>query len=276
MRDLIAREALVWRTQITTLARAEIGRSLFSKRSLPLYLLVAMPLAIMVLRAVFMPESLRRNPVQATTEFAGVFHFFLLRFIIFFANALIFVRLFRGEILERSFHYTLLAPVRRPVLVVGKYLGGVVSAWLLLLPTVALSYLLIHLPHGRQGLDLLTSGSGLAHLVSYFLITALACMAYGALFMLAGLYFKNPMVPAIVFLGWETLTPFLPPVLKALSIVHYLVALTPVPVSLSAFALLSRPMSGWVAVVTPMLTAAVFVFLAALKTRHLEISYAVD
>ena len=202
MRDLIAREAPIWRTQITTLARAEVARSLFSKRSLPLYLLVAMPLAVMVLRAIFMPESLRANPVQATTEFAGVFHFFLLRFIIFFANALIFVRLFRGEILERSFHYTLLAPVRRPVLVVGKYLGGVVSAWLLLLPTVALSYLLIHLPHGRQGLELLTSGRGLAHLVSYFLITALACMAYGALFMLAGLFFKNPMVPAIVFLGW--------------------------------------------------------------------------
>ncbi|MFV2071204.1 MAG: hypothetical protein ACC742_00945 [Thermoanaerobaculales bacterium] len=276
MRDILAEEAQIWRTQITTLARAEIGRSLLSKRSLPLYLLVAMPTVLMLLRAVFMPESLRANPVQATTEFAGLFQFFLLRFIIFFANALIFVRLFRGEILERSFHYTLLAPIRRPVLVVGKYVGGVISAWLLLMPTVAISYLLIHLPHRRPGLEFMTSGGGLAHLISYFLITALGCVAYGALFMLAGLFFKNPVVPAILFLGWETLTPFLPPLLKALSIVHYLVALTPVPVSLSAFALLSRPMPGWVAVVAPIITSAILVFLAVLKTRRLEISYAVD
>ena len=81
------------------------------------------------------------------------------------------------------------------------------------------------------------SGTGIAHLASYLLIVVLACFAYGALFMLAGLFFKNPMVPAILFLGWETMTPFLPTFLKVLSFVHYLVSFAPVPVNLGAFAL---------------------------------------
>jgi hypothetical protein len=38
--------------------------------------------------------------------------------------------------------------------------------------------------------------------------------------MLAGLFFKNPMVPAVLFLGWEFLTPFLPTLLKAEEFTH--------------------------------------------------------
>ncbi len=39
------------------------------------------------------------------------------------------------------------------------------------------------------------------------------------------------MVPAVLFLGWEVLTPFLPGFLKMLSVVHYLGSLEPVPIS---------------------------------------------
>ncbi|MBD3852422.1 MAG: hypothetical protein IFK93_14040, partial [Acidobacteria bacterium] len=90
---------VVQRRQVLTLARHEVGRSLFSRRSLAVYLLVGMPLALMLLRALFMPGSMRADATHATTQFAEVFHFFLLRFVVFFANAMIFVRLFRGEIL---------------------------------------------------------------------------------------------------------------------------------------------------------------------------------
>ena len=92
------------RRQLMTVARNEVIRSLFSRRSFAVYLLVAMPLALMLLRALFMPGSMRADATHATNEFAEVFHFFLLRFVVFFANAMIFVRLFRGEILEKSLH----------------------------------------------------------------------------------------------------------------------------------------------------------------------------
>jgi hypothetical protein len=104
----------------------------------------------------------------------------------------------------------------------------------------------------------------------------LACFAYGALFMLAGLYFKNPMVPAILFLGWEALTPFLPAFLKALSIVHYLVSFMPVPVTLGAFALLSRPVAWWLALPALFILASALVFIAARVARGLEVTYSAD
>jgi ABC-type transport system involved in multi-copper enzyme maturation permease subunit len=264
------------RRQIWTVAKNEIRRSLFSRRSLAVYLLVGMPLALMLLRALFMPGSARAHASIATNEFAEVFHFFLLRFVVFFANAMIFVRLFRGEMLEKSLHYTLLAPMPRTVLVAGKYLGGFLSACLVLVPTTALTYVLVYLPHGPAGVQMMFSGTGSANLASYALIVVLACLAYGALFMLAGLFFKNPMVPAVLFLGWETLTPFLPTFLKVLSFVHYLVSFTPVPVSLGAFALLASPVPRWIAFLALIVSSAVLVFLASRVARRLEVTYSAD
>jgi ABC-type transport system involved in multi-copper enzyme maturation permease subunit len=269
-------QARVRRLQVRTLAIAEVRRSLFSARALPLLLLVGMPLVLMILRALFIPGSQRANPSVATTEFAEVFNFFLLRFVVFFANAVIFVRLFRGEILEQSLHLTLLAPLPRRVLVIGKYLGGVLSAVLVLIPATVLTYVLVYLPHGARGFALMFSGDGLAHLASYLLIVVLACISYGAFFLLAGLFFKNPMVPAVLFLGWELLTPFLPQLLKSLSLVHYLVSFTPVPVTVAAFAILAQPVAWWAALAALLAATAVLVWLASLVAGKLEISYSAD
>lgn len=271
-----AEGARLRRIQVRALAAAEVRRSLLSTRALAVVLLIAMPLALMALRAIFMPDSLRASPTRATSEFAEVFHFFLLRFIVFFANALIFVRLFRGEILEQSLHHTLLAPMRRDVLVAGKFLGGLATALLVLLPTTVLTFLLVYLPHGRAGRAIMLSGAGLADLAGYLLIVALACLAYGSLFLLAGLYFKNPMVPAVLFLGWEMLTPFLPPLLKFLSFVHYLASFAPVPVTVRAFTLLAQPVAWPLALVALVAASALLVFLATRVARRLEISYAAD
>jgi ABC-type transport system involved in multi-copper enzyme maturation permease subunit len=264
------------RRQISTVALYEIRRSLLNRRSVAVYLLVGMPLALMLLRAIFMPSSMRADATHATSEFAEVFHFFLLRFVIFFANALIFVRLFRGEILEKSMHYTMLAPLRRDVLVVGKFLGGLLASTVILTFTTTLTYVLVYLPHASAGLRILLSGRGISHLMAYIFIVVLACVAYGALFMLAGLYFKNPMVPAVLFLGWEMLTPFLPTFLKILSFVHYLVSFSPVPVSLGAFALLAQPVPSWLAFLALLASSAGLVFLATRAARRLEVTYSAE
>lgn len=266
----------LWRRQITVLARQEIGRNLFSRRSLPVVLLAAMPIALALLRAVFLPESQRVHAAHTTTEFAQVFHFFFLRFIVFFGSAVLFVKLFRGEILERSFHYHLLAPVRREVLTVGKYVGGLVSSFVMLGATLVITTALFYLPHGADGLSHFASASGLKEVVAYLAITMLACAAYGAIFLLAGLYFKNPMVPAILFLGWEVATPFLPGFLKLLSVVHYLGSLEPVPISQGPFALMAQPVPGWLAVIALLTIAGGLVVLAAWKARTVEVTYATE
>jgi len=266
----------LWRRQATVLARQEIGRSLFSRRALPIYLLAAMPIGLALLRALFLPESQRSHPTHTTTEFAQVFHFFILRFIIFFSTALLFVKLFRGEILERSLHYHLLAPVRREVLAVGKYLGGLVSSALILGAMTAVTWLLFYLAHGSAGIDHVLSASAAGELAAYVFAAVLASAAYGALFLLAGLFFKNPMVPAVLFLGWEVLTPFLPGFLKVVSVVHYLGSLEPVPISQGPFALMAQPVPGWLAVVALVGIAAGLLAFAAWKTRGLEITYSTE
>ncbi len=266
----------LWRRQAWVVARQELSRSLFSRRALAVYLLAAMPIVLAVLRAVFLPEKLRQDPTRPTTEFAQMFQFFILRFIVFFANAVIFVRLFRGEILERSLHYSLLAPLRRDVLVAGKYVGGLLASTVILVPSTAITFLLMYAAHFPLGAATVFGPTTLGHLARYSVVVVLACIGYGALFMLAGLFFRNPMVPGILFLGWEVLTPFLPPFLKAISVVHYLNSLVPVPPKLGPLALLSQPVAPWIAVFGIAVVSAVSLLLCIRKAWRLEVTYATE
>ena len=64
---------------------------------------------------------------------AGIFQIFFLRPAVYFGCVGIFTYLFRGEVVERTLHYYFLSPVRREVLVAGKYLAGLVTAVVFLL-----------------------------------------------------------------------------------------------------------------------------------------------
>ena len=57
------------------------------------------------------------------------------------------MNLFRGELVDRSLHYYFLSSVRREVLVVTKYLSGLVTAIILFASTTIVSMLLLYLPH---------------------------------------------------------------------------------------------------------------------------------
>jgi fumarate reductase subunit C len=65
---------------------------------------------------------------------------------------------------------------------------------------------LLYLTRGPAALvEQLTSGHGWFELLSYVLVTVLAVVGYGAVFLAAGVFFKNPIVPAIAILGWESI-----------------------------------------------------------------------
>src|SRR5947199_1795513 len=88
-------------------------------------------------------HSNRHSIGEDSLVFAGLFHFYFLRLGIFFGCVGIFSNLFRGEMLEKTLHYYYLTPLRRELLVAGKYLAGLATALFLFVGSTLISFLLI-------------------------------------------------------------------------------------------------------------------------------------
>ena len=113
----------------------------------------------------------------------------------------------------------------------------------------------------------------MGHLGSYVLVTFLACVGYGAIFLTFGFFFKSPAMPALFIYGWETIHFLLPPLLKKTSVIHYLQSLCPVPLSEGPLAMLADAPPAWLAVLGPIALAVVLVTVSAFKIRKMEINY---
>lgn len=262
-----------WWSQLRAVVRLELRKGF--RRSFGLLLLALAPLFIVVLRMV-VPGGVRdaSDVAGATQFFAGLYQAFILRIVIFLACVAIFGNLIRRETLDRSLHYYFLSPLRRELLVVAKYLTGLIVSFGLFGLTTALSFLLAYLPHESTAVShFLFHGPGLGHLASYLLVTLLACVGYGAVFLFFGFFFKSPAMPALVVFGWEGIHFLLPPLLKEMSVIHYLQPLCPVPVSEGPLAMLSDAPAPWVSVVGLSALALVLVAVSAWKIRRMEITY---
>ena len=102
-------------------------------------------------------------------------------------------------------------PVRREVLVAGKFLSGLTAAIVIFGGSALLQFPAMFWHHGRELMDAyMFAGPGLSHLVSYFVAAVLACIGYGSLFLAAGVLFRNPLIPAALLLVWEGINGFLP------------------------------------------------------------------
>lgn len=217
--------------------------------------------------------------------FAAVYQFFFLRFAIFFGCVGVFMNLFRGEMLDKSLHFYLLAPIRREILVVAKYCAGLLATCVIFTASVALQLLAVFaLYDGATTSRMLNEGGGWGQVLAYIGITPLACLGYGSVFLLAGLLFKNPIIPAASILMWEGLNWFLPSMLKKISIIFYLQSLCPVPTNplgdiagpLRLLASTASPTPAPIAVAGLLIVAAAVVAFAALRARSLEINYSTE
>src|SRR6266542_2275889 len=133
----------LWLRQIRAIFRLEIEKNFLGRRSILLYLLALLPVAPLVLLAPFTPPGREwQDFAQYSMIFAVFYGGLILRTVVFFGCAWIFMNLFRGEIVDRSLHFYFLTPVRREVLVVGKYLSGLVTSIILFTGTTVICMLL--------------------------------------------------------------------------------------------------------------------------------------
>ena len=266
----------LWLQQTLAIMQLEIRKNFLSRRALLLYLVAGMPLVMLSMLALFPPPAHdMENFAEFSQVYAGVYGGLILRTLVFFGCAWVFMNLFRGEVVDRSLHYYFLAPVRREVLVVAKYLSGLTATILLFSITTFGSMLILYFwLYPSESSRYFLAGTGVSDLLTYVGVTVLACVGYGAVFLLVGLFFRNPIIPGLLLYGWEWINFLLPPGLKKISVIHYLQSLVPVRMSEGPFAVLVEPTPAVIAVPSLLLFTGVVLFLAGRYIRRMEISYA--
>lgn len=267
----------LWRRQIASILRLEVRKNFTGKRSVLIYLLALLPVMIITALVSVHADDIKADFAGASVIFANLYEGMILRTVVFFGCAWIFMNLFRGEVVDRSLHYYFLSPVKREVLVAGKYISGLITSLILFVTMTALCIIIFYLPLGYSGaMNHLFDGPGLQQSLTYLGITTLACVGYGAVFLVIGLFFRNPIIPAVLLYGWEFINFLLPPMLKKLSVVHYLHSLTPVPIDDGPFAIVAEPTSAWLTIPGLFLVTVMVLLMASVRIRRMEIKYGGD
>jgi ABC-type transport system involved in multi-copper enzyme maturation permease subunit len=257
----------------------EVRRNLFSWKAAWIYFLAFIPTFIILIHLV----ADRHNASwmsDDTNVLAGIVQLYYIRLGAFFGCLGIFSRLIRGEMIERSLHFYLLSPVKRELLLLCKFVAGSISAVLLFGSALLADFALMYAGFGAAGTDYVFNGPGLGQLEAYLAIVVLACLGYGAVFLLLSMMFKNPTPAAMLVLGWEAINPVMPSILQKISVASYLRHLMPVSVSADGiFALLTvqtEPVSAWAATMGLLVLITVVLFYSCYRMRSLEIRYTTE
>jgi ABC-type transport system involved in multi-copper enzyme maturation permease subunit len=275
----------LWRAQIIAILRLEMKKTFVNRRGLWIYFLALAPVLLYAFHSFVQLKNGRQGDLGEDTHiFAAVFQFLFLRLAIFFGCAGIFMDLFRGEVVDKSLHYYFLATLRREVLVVGKFLSGLLAAVVIFGASTLLQFVAIYWYLSWNTVqEYLFHGHGAEHLAAYLGVTLLACVGYGSVFLAAGLLFRNPLIPTVVVLVWEAVNGFLPGLLQKMSVIFYLKSLCPVGIPeaialdrgnlLALIAVNPTPASPATAILGLLGLSVVVLALSSLQVRRMQIDY---
>jgi ABC-type transport system involved in multi-copper enzyme maturation permease subunit len=267
----------LWRAQILAILRLELKKTFFTRRGAWIYFLAFAPVVLYAFHSfVKSKNGVHGDLGEDSHIFAAVFQFFFLRLAVFFGCVGIFGNLFRGEVLEKSLHYYFLAPLRREVLVVGKFLSGLLAATVIFCSSALLQFIALYCYFSSNTIqEFLFHEHGLAQLVAYVGVTLLACIGYGSVFLAAGLLFRNPLIPG-----------FLPALLQKISVIFYLKSLCPVAIPeainvdknslLTFLAVNPSPAAPATAILGLLVLCLIILALSSLQVRRMQIDYGTE
>jgi ABC-type transport system involved in multi-copper enzyme maturation permease subunit len=267
-----------WARQLKQLVRMDYPYHFFTRRSIWLYLLAFAPVAI---SAIYASVQLYRGPFNTlgneVFSFAGTMQLLYLRFLVFFGCLAVGTFLVRGEVLSKTLHYYYLASIRREVFYLSRFFVGWIATSTVFSLSVTATYILALGHRGSQFWNFFWQGQGLANLLDYLLMTVLACAGYGAIFLLASLYVKNPLIPGAAVFAWESASPVLPLWMQKFTVVYYLKSLSPVDVPVTGvLALLVSPLEPvprWISVLGLLALVLLALAAGAWRIRRNEIDY---
>ena len=238
-------------------------------------------------RLLFVDGTLERRDISRLLDFeedraifAAIFQYFYLRLAVFFGCLGIFMYLFRGEMSNRTLHFWFLAPARREVLLAGKYAAGLIASAAIFGGGAVLALAAVLWPHDPVDVQAFWNAGGMGQIFWYAAAAVLGCVCYGSVFLAVGLYFRNPIIPAAVLLGWEGIHGILPQVFQKVSILYYLQSLCPVPAPIPSDApalirLLAAPVapaSRPGAMLGLLLLTALVLWIGSVSVRRMQIS----
>jgi ABC-type transport system involved in multi-copper enzyme maturation permease subunit len=277
----------LWRAQLAAILRLEMKKTFITRRGFWIYILAFAPVVLFAFHSfVELRHGRPGNLGEDTHVFADVFQFFFLRLAVFFGCVGIFLNLFRGEVVEKSLHYYFLAPMRREVLVAGKFLSGLIAAMVIFGASTVLQFVAMcwrFSPSTVQ--EYLFHGNGLAHLAAYLGVALLACVGYGSVFLAVGVLFRNPLIPTVFVMVWEAASGFLPELLQRFSVIFYLKSLCPVSISqaiamergpLALIAVNPTPASPATAILGLLVLSVLVLAFSSLQVRRMQIDYGTE
>ena len=182
-------------------ARAVFGLSLegmlWSRRSLVLGILLALPLLIAIVYRVLLAARL-------PAEITGLHLYGYLVALFWVRNALPLAALFYAtaliadEVEGRTLTYLLTRPVQRKAILAGKFAAYLVTTLCLALPAAVLTFFVLATSKG------VSVAAAVPDLFRDLGVLSLTLLVYGALFALMGVLLKRPLIPGLLFLFvWE-------------------------------------------------------------------------
>jgi ABC-type transport system involved in multi-copper enzyme maturation permease subunit len=124
----------------------------------------------------FGPETLAKGSLLFATTFQSYF----LRLAIFFGCVGVFTNLFRGEMVDKSLHFYLLTPMRREVLLAGKYLTGLLATAIIFSASTGLQLMILLSQFDHAVTAEYLAGPGWHQIFSYLAVTVLPVSAMAA------------------------------------------------------------------------------------------------
>jgi ABC-type transport system involved in multi-copper enzyme maturation permease subunit len=202
-----------------------LGHILWARRTLFLAVITGGPVLLAVATRLALANGTALVRVNgARVDSATVFNVAIwtvyLRFIVPALGVFYGASLIADEVEDKTITYLFTRPIRRGAVVLGEYLAYLVHVLATVLPSVAILFVLM-VPFGGMATVYVT-------LVKDLGVIALGLAAYGALFLLAGVVLKRPLVAGLVFaFGWEPIALAMPGYLRHLTVAYYLQALSP-------------------------------------------------